>query len=215
MKKKISTRYFFFIKGTLLVIAMLVIRAYYTHGFHYLFLLWNLILAFIPFKISSYLLKNKLNKNWKIIYFFCWLFFFPNAPYIITDLTHLLSNKQMPIWYDGTLIFIAALNGLWIGCMSLMQMEQFWRANFPQIKVRYFIGFIMLLSGFGIYLGRFLRFNTWDIIVHPFSLLHITYKRVLFFWQYFFTWEITFLFGIVLLVSYYQIRSLMSYKVID
>lgn len=208
--KQTTSAYSFFIKGTLLVIGMILIRAYYTHGFHYLFLLWNLFLAFIPFKISSYLIKHKLNIITWWICFFSWLFFFPNAPYIITDLIHLMPNVYVPIWFDAALIFISALNGLWIGCFSLMQMEQVWRQAFPQIKVRYFLIVTMLLSGFGVYLGRFLRFNTWDIIVHPFKLLHVTLNRVVFPWQYIFTWEITLFFAVVLFISYHQLKILVG-----
>ncbi len=211
MKKNTTAYNSSFLKGTLLVVVILLIRAHYTNGFHYLFLLWNLFLAFIPFKISSYLYQQKnINKIWLAFCFFSWLFFFPNAPYIITDLIHLVPNKQMPIWFDAALIFIAALNGLWIGCISLMQMEQVWRKYFPTIKVRYFLSVVMLLSGFGVYLGRFLRFNTWDIIVHPFKLFHITYNRILFPWQYIFTWEITLFFAVVLFVSYVQFKHLIE-----
>ena len=174
-----------FAKGTILVIALLIGRSFVTHNIWYWFLLWNLFLAFVPFVISSAILHMKPTNNWLWwTLVFTWLFFFPNAPYIITDLGHLHQLPHVPIWYDSVLLFISALNGLWIGCISLMQMEQVWRIKYPQIKARYFLAFVMLLSGFGVYLGRVLRFNTWDIFTHPNSLFHLVFKRVFFPWQY-------------------------------
>src|ERR1700712_4829053 len=170
-----------FLKGSVLVIVLLTGRPIVTHNNWYWFLFYNLILAFIPFIISSAILRFKPTKNWQWwTLVLAWLFFFPNAPYIITDLEHLHQLPHVPIWYDSALLFVSALNGLWIGCISLMQMEQVWRIKYPKIKARYFLAFVMLLSGFGVYLGRMLRFNTWDILTKPYSLFNIIFQRMFF-----------------------------------
>ncbi len=81
----------------LLSIVLLMIRMKLTHSFFYLFLVWNLFLAVIPFAITSYLVSlPKLNKLSSALWFGLWLLFLPNSPYIITDLLH-LKNKYKPL----------------------------------------------------------------------------------------------------------------------
>jgi uncharacterized membrane protein len=59
-----------------------------------------------------------------------WLLFFPNAPYIITDLKHLSHARGVPPWYDATLVFVAALLGLYMGLLSLRRVELQWRRRY-------------------------------------------------------------------------------------
>ena len=203
-----------FLKGCALVLFLWITRTQMAHKTYYFFLLWNLFLAFVPFYLSNLLLQISHKKYWLWWpCFFAWLFFFPNAPYIITDLVHLDEKTNVPLWYDAVLLFVSALNGLWIGCMSLMQMEHVWRVKFPTIKARYFLAPVMLLSGFGVYLGRVLRFNSWDIIRQPRALAHITFQRVFFPWQHMYTWAITLVFATVLWVVYMQVKNLSGNKV--
>lgn len=200
-----------FLWGSGLVLVLWLVRVAYSHSSFYRFLLWNLFLAFIPFAISQYMLRknNMLKTQWWIC-FATWLLFFPNAPYIITDLIHLDFRSSVPIWYDAALVFTAALTGLWIGCVSLMQMETLWRKQFPTIKVRYFVVVVLLLCGFGIYLGRVLRFNSWDIITNPVGLIKAMAHRIIFPWEYVKTWCITLLFSTTLWIAYQQIRTLVG-----
>ena len=137
------------------------------HGF----LIWNLFLAYIPYCIANYLrktaegIKNEI-KFWFI--FFCWLLFVPNSFYIVTDLFHLDEGTAAPQWYDLALIFSFAWNGLMFGVLSVLTME-----NLIGKKTRFkwvFVYAIMWLNAMGIYIGRYLRFNSWDIITNPFQL---------------------------------------------
>jgi uncharacterized membrane protein len=136
------------------------------------------------------------------------LLFFPNAPYIITDIIHLSFRHGVPLWYDAALLFIAALTGLWIGCISLLQMEDIWRQRYPKINSALFIIGVLLLSGFGIYLGRVLRFNSWDVLQNPVGLATVILKRLLMPWQHLRTWGATVLFAAVLWVGYNQVKHL-------
>ena len=91
------------------IIAMIFCRVLYSDSKTYVFLLWNLFLAWVPFKISALLAKRKLNKNWlSILLFGSWFLFFPNALYIITDLIHLKQRQNIPIWYDAVLLFTSS-----------------------------------------------------------------------------------------------------------
>jgi uncharacterized membrane protein len=100
-----------------------------------------------------------------------WLLFLPNAPYIITDLLHLKSNTQVPIWFDSILIFSFALAGLLTGLFSLYLAHRMIDRLFNEI-----IGWLSIvacvgLTGFGVYLGRIERWNSWDLFTHPVRLI--------------------------------------------
>lgn len=143
--------------------------------YSFIYILWNIFLAFVPFIISSILLKcneaNKLNKTFFIISVFLWLLFIPNAHYIITDLIHLEEVRYAPVIYDTFLLFSSALVGLLFGLYSLSHMEQIIKIRFSEKIARISMLFIFLLIGLGIYVGRFMRFNSWDFFSNHVSIL--------------------------------------------
>jgi uncharacterized membrane protein len=130
---------------------------------------WNLFLAWIPLIVAFvlYLLhkKNKLSFFVFTFGFTIWLLFFPNAPYIITDLVHLkvFMVKTFPYWYDVIMIFSFAFSGLLCGLLSLYLIQKLLRKYFHKILTACIILICIFLTGIGIYLGRVLRWNSWDI----------------------------------------------------
>ena len=106
------------IAGTMLIL----VRVFFSGRYTYLFLIWNLMLAYIPFFISSYLKKkerlNKLGLE-TVLLLVIWIIFFPNAPYILTDFFHLYQRVHIPLWYDLVIITTFAWNGLIIGFIYL------------------------------------------------------------------------------------------------
>ena len=139
----------------------------------YIFLLWNLFLAFIPYSVSYWLhnnihaIKNKL-KLFGIIA--AWLLFIPNSFYLLTDLFHLDEISSAPKWFDLLLLLSFAWNGLLFGVTSLRKMETILYKLSGKNFSLFVVFTVMWLNAFGIYLGRFLRYNSWDIIAQPFSL---------------------------------------------
>ena len=103
--------------------------------------------------------------------FFAWLMFVPNAFYILTDLFHLPENNNTPRWFELLLIFSFAWNGLMAGILSVRRMEKIvqiiWGARHELI----FLSPIMFLNALGIFIGRYLRYNSWDVITNPFRLM--------------------------------------------
>ncbi|NVO20753.1 MAG: DUF1361 domain-containing protein [Bacteroidetes bacterium] len=151
-----------------------VFRLIYTDSHIFLFLNWNLFLAFIPWLFSSIIVvypNLRKRKLALVMLVLLWLLFFPNAPYILTDLFHLGNNKSMPIWFDLVLILSFAWTGLLFGIMSLWDIESLLKTRLNKYLVRGISVALLFLGAYGIYVGRYLRWNSWDIITEPIELL--------------------------------------------
>ena len=153
-----------------LVVAMVAIRAVYTGNSHYGSLVWNLFLAWIPFLVAlgvhdAYRRHARGLMLW--VGGFVWLVFLPNAPYIITDFKYLREWTGAPIWFDAVLLSAAAGCGLLLGFVSLYLMQGVVRRAFGAFNAWLFAVVVLALSSFGIYLGRFQRWNSWDIVTRP------------------------------------------------
>lgn len=156
-----------------LSILLLYLRLQWSGSIHYAFLVWNLFLAWIPFLWATVLAQAKKEgrRAYQLLVLFgAWLLFFPNSPYIITDLFHLQQNKGVPLWFDLVLILSFAWNGLLLGLVSLLEVQQVLRAYLPAKAVQVFVSGLMILCSFGIYLGRYPRWNSWDLISNPIAL---------------------------------------------
>lgn len=186
-------------KTVLLLLAfigcLIAARFVYSGQYRFFFLVWNLFLAWLPFTIST--LFEKLNKSaWykQAVAFVTWLVFFPNSLYVFTDLIHLKQAAGVPLWYDAVLLFAAALAGLIMAFISLYKTELFLANRFGKRKAEFISVALLLAGSFGVYLGRFLRFNSWDVIQDPVALLYQIAHRFVFPFQHGKTWGTTFLF---------------------
>lgn len=187
-------------------LVLLIIRIVISHTLFYGFLAWNLVLAFIPLLLTVVLQRKKSlhnNRYGLLLLSFVWLLFLPNAPYIITDFFHLKKGiLYMPEWFDVLLLTSFAWTGVLAGLIAMTVMQQLWEQRFSAAKGRLFIIFSALLSGFGIYLGRFLRFNSWDIVQHPFDLI-TAITTVALHWR---TFGFSLGYGTLLLLLYFSFR---------
>lgn len=141
-----------------------------TRGTTFLFLAWNLLLAWIPYLIAISLEKIPLKKYLAVLALLAWLVFLPNAPYIITDLLHVQYRHGVPLWYDALMFFSYAWTGLLLGFLSLLEVQHFLQKRLNKHLVYLLIGAAILLSAFGVYLGRYQRWNSWDLIRDPYQL---------------------------------------------
>lgn len=135
-------------------------------------LVWNLFLAWIPFVLAyaAYALSWKRPLLYLVIPVtaFLWLIFFPNAPYILTDLQHLAREAaDSPLWYDVIMLIWFSWTGLLLGLVSLYFMHEIIQRAFGKAAGWIFVFAVSGLSSFGVYLGRFIRFNSWDILQGP------------------------------------------------
>ncbi|MFO1482217.1 MAG: DUF1361 domain-containing protein [Verrucomicrobiaceae bacterium] len=181
---------------------VLSMRFYLAGHFYYRFMLWNLFLAAIPLGLSLGLMRiNRL--AFAVPLLGLWLLFFPNAPYVLTDLMHLNEhNGSVPKWLDLLMLLSFGLVSLWLGFQSL-QIVQHWFARYFSHAAGWGVAIASLgLSGFGIYLGRFLRWNSWDFIRRPHLLLGDIATRFLEPFNHARTWGVTLGFGALLILAY-------------
>jgi len=154
---------------------LLAARVFITGHLTYIFLLWNLFLAFLPYAITVLLWAHSRTTNNKMIlvgFMILWLLFIPNSFYILTDLFHLDNFHSAPKWFDLLMIFSFAWNGLLLGLMSVRKTELILEVVSGRGFSFLIVFIVMWLNAFGIYIGRYLRFNSWDIIMQPFSLFN-------------------------------------------
>ena len=156
-----------FCSTTAFTMALIIARFVYTGNHAFTFLLWNMFLAWIPLFISYQLKLCRGSSAWNLVIFGGWLLFFPNSLYIVTDLIHLNHRSDVPEWFDIILLFSAAMNGLMMGYASMVKIDLFLRNRFGDKRTNFIILGCFSISSFGIYLGRFLRWNSWDAITKP------------------------------------------------
>ena len=157
-------------------VALVLARIIWTTNIRYSFLIWNLFLAWLPMLfalLACEKYQRASGRDWRFLGLAgAWLLFFPNAPYIFTDLIHLTTRFYPHFWVDLVLILLCALTGLVLGFVSLYLMQSVVARMLGRAASWLFIAAVAALSGFGIYLGRFMRFNSWDVLFKPRQVYH-------------------------------------------
>jgi uncharacterized membrane protein len=163
--------------ASLVSILLAVARIAYSNSYDYSALIWNLGLAWIPFVFAS--IAYVVSWSRKLLFLvvpicaFVWLIFFPNAPYILTDFQHLSTNaNNAPLWYDVLMLVWFAWTGLLLGVVSLYFMQEIVTSAFGRTSGWLFTILVTVLSSVGIFLGRFYRWNSWDILGDPMPIAH-------------------------------------------
>src|SRR5882757_8524613 len=154
---------------TLLSVGLLALRVVHSHHSTYAWLWWNLFLAWLPLGFAL-IAHNAYSRHSRLSWFLVfgcaiiWLAFFPNAPYLVTDIVHLQHRPDAPFWFDLILFVSIAWTGCFLGLVSLFLMQEIVRRAAGSTVSWLFALAALGLSGFGIYLGRFLRWNSWDLL---------------------------------------------------
>lgn len=169
-----------------------------THGFVF----WNLFLAWLPLGFAYLALRSR-PAALRLLFGSLWLIFLPNAPYLVTDLIHLRPTNHIPILYDVVLLFSAALTGVALGAVSLRWMQTGVASALGPWVGRVFVLASLLAAGFGVYLGRFLRWNSWDVLLRPTAVAQDVLQPLLHPVEHWQTWALTFLFAALLACAYW------------
>lgn len=175
-RHKYTVSLFFLLSAaSAICITLAVTRVGYSHSTRYVGLIWNLFLAWIPFVLAY--LAYSLSWRRRLVYFIIpifallWLIFFPNAPYILTDFQHLSDQAaNVPVWFDVILLVWFSWTGFLLGVISLYLMQNIIRREFGRTVGWVFVAAVSLLSSGGIYIGRFVRWNSWDFLSNPFGI---------------------------------------------
>lgn len=194
---------------TLNCLALSIFRLIYTDNKIFLFLNWNLFLAFVPWGLTSIMiLKPSYQKNSITIFVLlgAWLIFFPNAPYILTDLFHIRLDSSIPIWFDLVLILSFAWTGLLFGFLSLWDIEKILNKSLKPLWVTIVSTGLLFIGSFGVYIGRYLRWNSWDVVNEPVRLMVDLGDRIINPSEYRATWGMTVLMGLFLNMIYWSFR---------
>ncbi len=156
--------------ASLFCVALVVVRNVHTGNVDLRYLIWNLFLAWIPFALAVFVYdrwRRRRGGLLLVVLGVLWLLFFPNAPYIATDFVHLEHDPLIPYWYDAVTIAAFAWIGVLLGFASLYLMQTVVRQWRGAVAGWIFAFAAIGLGSLGIYLGRFLRLNSWDAVEHP------------------------------------------------
>jgi uncharacterized membrane protein len=167
---------------SLFAVAMIVFRILYTGSPEHSGIAWNLALAWIPFALALIVYERTRSGPFTPALGAIgalWLLFLPNAPYIVTDLKHVGHGDDVPVLYDVLLLSAAAWTGLLLGLTSLFLMHAVARRAVGAVNAWALVVAALALSSFGVYVGRVLRWNSWDVFVRPGSRLSAIANGVL------------------------------------
>jgi len=194
-------------------VALLGVRMWYSGGRGNAFLLWNLFLAVVPVLAATGL--QVLDRRdgrvvAKALLFLVWLAFLPNAPYLVTDFVHLSQTPPVPQWYEVALFSSFAATGALLCFAAVADVQGVIASRFGRV-----LGWVtavgaLLLCGFGIYLGRFLGWNSWDLVTAPSTLAHEVAYQLTHLRPHDPTWQVSIVYGIGLVLGYIALRSMVQ-----
>jgi len=218
---------------------LVIVRIVHSGRLLFIFMIWNLFLAYIPYALSTWLTarysisdgrwpeasrarlqqangtrssltRRRGSQLLLIALSLVWLLFIPNTFYILTDLYHLTDHgrtSRIPEWYDLVLILSFAWNGLLLGVLSVRHMEKLFMPRASVLAGWLFVYPIMMLNALGVYTGRYLRYNSWDIISDPFELLADILDMIIHPFRNHPVWMMILCFSILLTLIYRMFRG--------
>lgn len=161
--------------ASVLSVGTVVFRMYETQGPRYGFLVWNLFLAWVPLGAAALAFalarRGARLRVWGLAV--VWLLFFPNAPYMLTDFIHLGAEGRYPLWYDGLMLSLFAWTALMLGFVSLYLMQSLIGRRAGAAAGWVVVVAVLGLSSVGVYIGRFVHFNSWDAVARPRHVLSV------------------------------------------
>jgi uncharacterized membrane protein len=184
----------------------------------YFFLAWNLLLAWIPYILGLLLFANKQNfisYRTLLPIILLWLLFFPNAPYIVTDFFHFNQKPNVSVWFDLLMLISFAWSGLLLGLVSLRDVHVVITQKTNRTLGWLFAGTSILCGAVGVYMGRYLRWNTWDLFIDPIAFLNDLVTHFIYPTQDSRAWGLTVTFSLFLCASYLAFLLLMRHQPTD
>ncbi len=185
-------------------VALTAGRVFYTGELTYIFLIWNLFLATLPYIFS--LMVGSASRAVRFGGVALCIFFLPNAPYIITDLFHLRWHSEPSIWFDTLLIASFAWNGLLLFFHTLQRLEAYLAKGWNYFRKMGGVFLLCSLCAYGIYIGRYMRYNSWDVFVRPMEVFYDLSSHLFHPWEHPRTWSMTLVYAFFLMIGYCNFR---------
>lgn len=193
-------------------IVLLVTRYLASSSMRFWFLAWNLVLAWLPLIFAWYLsqgLKTRRWASWQNIGFtLLWFSLLPNSFYLVSDFVHLRNTGEVSMMFDAVMLMSFAWNGLVLGFLSVLVVHRELIKRLPQKAVLTSLGVLFLLCSFAIYLGRYLGWNSWDILLSPAGIIFDLSDRIIKPTSFPNTFTTTTMFFVLLTSTYYTFYNL-------
>lgn len=158
-----------------LCLGLMLLRILAAGNMRYLFMVWNLFLAWVPAAFSLLLvrwMRTKKRRQWEgVLYAIAWLAFLPNSFYILTDFIHLKRTGEVHILFDVVFFFSFVFASYAAGFSSVYVVHRELRKKLDGVTCAVIISGAFLLCGYAVYLGRVLRWNSWDLVTNPAGIL--------------------------------------------
>jgi uncharacterized membrane protein len=180
MRDRRALTFLALLAASALCVATVEYRIRITGDSYYRFLVWNLILAWVPFTLAlaAYDRARRAPDAVAGVLGVLWLLFFPNAPYMLTDFIH-LGEGPAPLWYDALMLSSFAWTALLLGFASLYLMQMVVRRVAGSAVAWLGVLAVLGLASVGVYIGRFIRFNSWDALLHPRHVAQVVHAQLL------------------------------------
>ncbi len=182
---------------------MIIVRYLFTENLSHVYLIWNLFLSWIPLGLSILMTYLYTNSKGKAVWFLLiplggiWLLFYPNAPYMLTDFIHLGNYDGFLVWYDLVVFSVFIWTSFLVGFVSIYLINRIIERALGKVTAWLCVLFALFLSSYGIYLGRFIRWNSWDMLLNPIQLLQSVIDNI-----NFQSFTFSCIFGLLLTLTY-------------
>jgi uncharacterized membrane protein len=186
MKLRTSARRQFILAlafSTLVSSGLFAYGAWRNHSLNYDYLFWDLLLAWLPLLFAIWLMRVLRHKRWSsweaLLASVLWLLFLPNSFYMISDFVHLQDVRSVDVLYDAIMFTSFIYTAVLLGFSSLYLIHLQLRRRLSANSALAWVALTLLLSSAAIYLGRDLRWNSWDVLTNPGGLLFDISDRLL------------------------------------
>lgn len=161
--------------SNILSVWLLVLRFLSTDSFEYWYFVWNLFLAWVPVGFAVWLTRRLKTEKWATlrngILTLAWLLFLPNSFYLVTDLIHLKQTYEIDYLFDIVMFGHFIMNAYIAGFIAVYMVHRHIERVLGTLRGLLVVLVVFVLSGYAIYLGRVLRWNSWDVLINPAALL--------------------------------------------
>ncbi len=163
------------VAASLVSVGLFTYGAWRNHSSDFNYLVWNLFLAWLPLLFAVRLvtlLRRKLWSSWEALgYSVLWLIFLPNSFYMISDFIHLLDVQRVNVLYDAVMFTSFIYTGVILGFSSLYLVHLQLKRRLESQAATVAVALTLLVCSFAVYIGRDLRWNSWDVLTNPGGLL--------------------------------------------